>query len=491
MAVRTRRRSTLRQAVASNEPPTPANAAAVWWADDIAQADGSQVASWTDRINNISITQATTGARPLYDVDGLNGKPAVSFDGVDDYLSYVAPNPVSISSQGCVVMVCNLTSQATVIWASSDTGSTTRRIAGSISLNRNIQTLQRNNDTPERSLLSTGIISANDLSVLEWSSDNTNYAKRLNNNRQILILDTGTNNGNWFSDTDSRDNFTIGALTRTSTDFFTAGSIAYLGVFDSPLSAQDRYNLYKWIEQYYGITGMPGLSSYEQTVLLDNPNAFWPCQDLSGGLIDIASGLGASEIGAGSAITYRSAGPRAGSYSITLPGSNKGFLVADNDIWSSLSFTMEAWVFMDPTSGTGQRFWAVKGNTSPNSYSEWAGLMYGNPSKVYNQISNSVLMAWKVNNYTPASILGGWHHVVFTHSTADNYMRTYFDGTLVQSYGPSGSGSRMGNLSGPLYLGYWLYDTAECWKGSLSYMAFYNYALTAPKVLSHYEAMTV
>ncbi len=146
---------------------------------------------------------------------------------------------------------------------------------------------------------------------------------------------------------------------------------------------------------------------------------------------------------------------------------------------------------MDPTSGTGQRFWAVKGNTSPNSYSEWAGPMYGNPSKVYNQISNSVLMAWKVNNYTPASILGGWHHVVFTHSTADNYMRTYFDGTLVQSYGPSGSGSRMGNLSGPLYLGYWLYDTAECWKGSLSYMAFYNYALTAPKVLSHYEAMTV
>lgn len=61
MAVRTRRRSTFRQTtVVNNEPPTPANAAAVWWADDIAQSDGSAVASWTDRVNNISVSQATS-----------------------------------------------------------------------------------------------------------------------------------------------------------------------------------------------------------------------------------------------------------------------------------------------------------------------------------------------------------------------------------------------------------------------------------------------
>ena len=40
-------------------PPTPANAAAVWWAGDLGLSDGAAVASWTDRVNGYVLSHAT------------------------------------------------------------------------------------------------------------------------------------------------------------------------------------------------------------------------------------------------------------------------------------------------------------------------------------------------------------------------------------------------------------------------------------------------
>lgn len=48
---------------------------------------GSSVSSWTDKVNNYSVTQATTTAQPQYSATGFNGRPCVTFDGVDDFLS--------------------------------------------------------------------------------------------------------------------------------------------------------------------------------------------------------------------------------------------------------------------------------------------------------------------------------------------------------------------------------------------------------------------
>lgn len=64
-----------------------------YWAEDPAWAnpgDGNQVTSWADASGHSrTVTQGTGINRPLYraSVAALNGKPAVDFDGVNDYLA--------------------------------------------------------------------------------------------------------------------------------------------------------------------------------------------------------------------------------------------------------------------------------------------------------------------------------------------------------------------------------------------------------------------
>lgn len=48
---------------------------------------GSLVTSWIDRKGGVfAATQGTSGFRPTYSPTGLNGRPAIVFDGTDDYL---------------------------------------------------------------------------------------------------------------------------------------------------------------------------------------------------------------------------------------------------------------------------------------------------------------------------------------------------------------------------------------------------------------------
>lgn len=61
---------------------------AAGWADDLsAVGDGNTVTTWTDGTGNSrSPTQGTSGDRPVYDADGVNGRPGVTFAG-SDFLS--------------------------------------------------------------------------------------------------------------------------------------------------------------------------------------------------------------------------------------------------------------------------------------------------------------------------------------------------------------------------------------------------------------------
>ncbi len=56
-------------------------------ADDISVGDGNPVETWTSREgNSYEFTQGTAANRPLLDADGIGGKPAVDFDGINDGL---------------------------------------------------------------------------------------------------------------------------------------------------------------------------------------------------------------------------------------------------------------------------------------------------------------------------------------------------------------------------------------------------------------------
>lgn len=55
-------------------------------ASSLALADGAAVASWPLDVGGLTLTQGTAGSRPAYLAAGLHGRPAVRFDGTDDFL---------------------------------------------------------------------------------------------------------------------------------------------------------------------------------------------------------------------------------------------------------------------------------------------------------------------------------------------------------------------------------------------------------------------
>ena len=68
--------------------PRSAGANLVLDARFIDQADSTAVSAWTDRsANAYTINQSTSGYQPTFRTNQINGNPAVSFDGSDDYLT--------------------------------------------------------------------------------------------------------------------------------------------------------------------------------------------------------------------------------------------------------------------------------------------------------------------------------------------------------------------------------------------------------------------
>lgn len=71
--------------------PSDITGLAAWYkADALTLANNDPVASWTDSSGNARhAAQATGTKQPLYKTGSLNGKPVVSFDGVDDFVQAV------------------------------------------------------------------------------------------------------------------------------------------------------------------------------------------------------------------------------------------------------------------------------------------------------------------------------------------------------------------------------------------------------------------
>lgn len=78
-----------------------------WWdAQTISAADGSAVSSWNDLSGHgRHMVQATSGAQPVYRSAGINGHPAVQFDGTDDILAAAISGTSLVGSAWTVYLV--------------------------------------------------------------------------------------------------------------------------------------------------------------------------------------------------------------------------------------------------------------------------------------------------------------------------------------------------------------------------------------------------
>lgn len=238
-------------------PPVLGSAVATWWADDLATADGGSVTSWTDRVSGIALTTFNT-APTMRTTGGANSRKAVEFNGTSGSLGINVANPVSNASQGCVIVVGQVTTptDGESIWSSSTMSSTTRYLAAAGKFgvgNGQIELQQRNNDTADVVRGST-VLPAGTNCLMEWSSSGTAYAFRVDNATQTMAATGGANTGDWFADT-TRTHFCLGVLAYNNTGIsYNAMKVSLVMVADAELSSGDRAALNAFVSSYYGLS---------------------------------------------------------------------------------------------------------------------------------------------------------------------------------------------------------------------------------------------
>jgi hypothetical protein len=219
---------------------------------------------------------------------------------------------------------------------------------------------------------------------------------------------------------------------------------------------------------------------YTDVVLADNPVAFWPMQDTSGDLVDIAGTFDASPAGTGNVPLYEQRGPCPSAKSVLLD-LGEYFSVADDDVFSPDSFTLETWVYL------------LSGNDVAHVFSKQPDSVSGNFEYHIVYVGSADIWALEMGTgsasfleviASDANTYNRWRHVVGTYDDATGTGNLYIDGVLGST--DTSSGSRLGNTASDLRIGNdEFFGTVQ---GRMSMAAFYDYALTAGQVLTHYQS---
>lgn len=243
----------------SSAPAFPTIASETWRVDaaDVSGNDGDAIASVTGTYGNI-FAQADADKKPLLKTgaNGINNNNVLRGDGSNDIL--VASNFLS-GTKGYVYAVVRAIDAATdfqVLLGSGDEASTTRFNAFRPlyqDVSKFIGIGQRNNDVADNVLGTTGLSYGTAYFII-WKSDGTVWSMRVNGADETLNIVAGANNGDWFGDTDARDNVTLFGLKLSSEIQNCHVDCALIGGGDNTdLSAEEQTALETYIQARFGI----------------------------------------------------------------------------------------------------------------------------------------------------------------------------------------------------------------------------------------------
>lgn len=96
------------QAVAAYDPLEALGASLLaWWdaehTDLLTIGGGGAVSAWEDKVGGLTPVQATGSSQPIYDDTAVNGRPALSFDGIDDFLLLGTPTGLPTGANPCEI----------------------------------------------------------------------------------------------------------------------------------------------------------------------------------------------------------------------------------------------------------------------------------------------------------------------------------------------------------------------------------------------------
>jgi hypothetical protein len=257
-----------------NDAP-PTTGLKIWLeADSLGLNDNDPVTTWTDLSGNgFNATQVTSGLKPLFKTNIINGKSVVRFDGADDYLSIAALSIWNNVASGSIFVVCSDTNNGggtadhQMTYWSNGTSSTASRFAlktraGSTAF---IQAAGRRLDT-DTVVGSNGTFVSGFHVILgeaNWSGGTiTSYIDG--------TASTPTAYSSGAGNTSATDSLTayIGGSGSVITSFF-PGDIAAVFVYQPALSSTGKDILNNYLSNKYGIT-LPGVSPSRPLLIRTN-----------------------------------------------------------------------------------------------------------------------------------------------------------------------------------------------------------------------------
>lgn len=226
-------------------------------AQRIAQANDTEVATWTDASGNgYNAEQNTTAARPIYKTNQLNGLPVVRFDGVDDFMELVsgsldmARNVAGLTIVAVVKYPAD--SSENIAFSIANDSTVSRSILLQDALNKYRAGGRRLDANPFESAISTQNATAAFI-IQTGVLDYTNATL----NQYINGVVDGTDDpfqtaGNTSNTASSR--IRVGANSVVTAGSLLTGDIAEIIVYQRVLTANELTNVHAYLAAKWGIT---------------------------------------------------------------------------------------------------------------------------------------------------------------------------------------------------------------------------------------------
>lgn len=227
-----------------------------------ATADGDSVQLWKDKIGSgVNVQQSTSSKVPVLKTgaNGINGKPAIFFDG-GDILRAAVTNFRSADTEGTLYMVLKvpdvtLGQFVSILGSRDEVGSANVMLFypyfANASPNILIESRNGGGDTDDKIKGTTTTVANNTTYIMVWKTDGSQYIFRVNGVAQSIGVVAGSNTGDWFGDITGRVNLTIGGSISTGDAPYCASYVAEVGVFPTNLTGSNLTTLETYLNSRY------------------------------------------------------------------------------------------------------------------------------------------------------------------------------------------------------------------------------------------------
>ncbi len=240
----------------------------VTWAagpSEIPAYDAAIIRRLDDRsASNIDPLLVSATSAPTFQSGEINGKPVIRYDGTDDVLK-VSSMPAAINTAaGSIYVLFKMAAlpatTLSVLLGSADEASTIRYFLINIrklTTDAYLAISQRNNDTDDTVRGSTDLVGLTGYHLAEFHSSGTAWEIVLDGAAESLTVVSGSNGGDWFSDSSALDNFVLGGRHDSSgiVSLFN-GDMADPLIFAANHAEPQRKSMRRWFKRAYNLTGV-------------------------------------------------------------------------------------------------------------------------------------------------------------------------------------------------------------------------------------------